>query len=231
MVVLIALLTPASIVAASSQPTYNVTIQATVSETIHTAQSCNWNLDETRHLIIQNAAPLRLTAAQLGKAKNGLFALVVKETRSAQLTLFPLGPNETLGPACRQPSSQACGTLTYKVPAIGTGVGFLPRTDKFTFYYTYIGPDPYQGGCGEGVVTTATSSGGKEKAWIDGFPQGTAELPTVTASAHKLQASKAFAVSGSTTYQSPPNLCGTPPCAVEDVHSVFEWRVTLVPAR
>jgi hypothetical protein len=219
-----ALIVPASTVAAPQTPRFTVTIRATIRETITSGENCT--LSVTRRVSVRNSAPLTLTATQLEKAQNGLFALEATESRSASL---PAIPNT---PACSPaPPAAVCGTVTYTIPRIGTAVGFLGQNpvlgsqgrSRFAFYYTYIGRDPYSGRCGD----RGQASG---RGWVDEFPQGLApqdSFPVVSPA--KLHAGKAFAVHGSQTYQSPPNDCGTPPCAIYDVRSVFSWQVTLDP--
>ena len=215
---------PASTIAAPQTPRFNVTIRATIAETITSGDTCT--LSVNRHVSIRNSAPLTLTSTQLEQATNGLFALEATESRSASL---PAIPNTA---ACSPPPPVAvCGTVTYTIPPIGTGVGFEGHNpvlgpkgrNRFAFFYTYIGRDPYSGRCGDRARATGRS-------WVDEFPQGLApqdSFPVVSPA--KLHAGKAFSVHGSQTYQSPPKDCGTPPCAIYDVRSVFSWQVTLVP--
>jgi hypothetical protein len=205
-----ALAVPAA-TAAPPKPAFHVTIHATLDGAYDYATQSDCTTHETRHVVVRNAKPLTLTAYQLGDAKNFFFDLTATETRS--VTAVPSGCTSATS------ASSACGTVTYTIPSIGTGVGFTNRTStKFNFFYTRIGSDPYAGKCGPGVEPTP---GSKVPSWIDNFPPGGLPRTHPTVDRAKLTAHKRFVVQWSED--------GESQAGTYHQQVAISWQVTLVP--
>jgi hypothetical protein len=211
-----ALVVPAATAAPPAQPAFHITIRATVDEGVTSpfGSGCTENL--TRHVEIENAKPLTLTAKQLGNAANYLFELVATETRTDTYTSGCSNRGET----------STCGTVSYKIGSIGTGVGFLNRkTDQFLVFYTRLSTDPYQGRCGVRFWGVSETPGSTGKVWGDSFPpQFARHAPWGTAvDRARLTAHKRFVVQWSAAGQVALDSYGT----VDDQRG--SWQVTLVP--
>jgi hypothetical protein len=214
-----ALAVPAATAGTPKPPAFHVTIQATMDEVRNFIDvGCTERV--TRHLDIKNAAPVTLTASQLGHAKSNLFALVATETRSIAFSLS--GPH-ACDNAPNGAQSGACGTVTYTIDSAGTGVGFLnSRTDEFGFGYTRIGTDPYLGKCG--LIE------GRGSASQDHYPASGVGVVanSVVVNRNKLTAHKRFVVtySGSGQWSDGTQANGSPQPLSQVTVS---WQVTLVP--
>lgn len=210
-------------------PAFRVTIHGTMGEhdlyALAGDASCPWSArgDATRQLEIRNAAPLTMTAAQLGDARNGVFELLVTETRTASHSDAEfLCPGA--GPDVSDPTT-TCGTVTYKVGSIGTGVGFSnSRSSTFWLFYTRISTDLYAGGCASHVWGIAPTPGSSGKVWIDGFPPDPDHIHNgTTIDRSRLLAHKKFTVSWRDSTQTGPDAYG-------DVETQSaSWQVTLDP--
>jgi hypothetical protein len=204
-----ALAVPAA-TAAPPKPAFHVTIHALLDAQHDYATQSGCTTHEVRHVVVQNAKPLTLTAYKLGDAKNFFFDLVATEARS--VTPVPTG-------CAGAPDASACGTVTYTIPSIGTGVGFTNRTStNFNFFYTRIGSDPYAGKCGPGVEPTP---GSKVPSWIDNFPPGGLPRTHPTVDRAQLTAHKRFVVQWSEA--------GEVQNGNEHEQLAASWQVTLVP--
>jgi len=209
----------ASTSTAPQTPRFKVTIGATMDFTYNTypLMGPGCGEQEARHVVIRNAKPLTLTATQLGKAQNGLFDLDATETKT-------LAFRETPG-KCEwvfTPHVSTCGTISYTINSIGTGLGFLNRTsDQFTFFYTQIGPDPYRQGCeADGVAHPPANT-------TDDYPPGKypgepgEDGSHVSVDRAKLTAGKPFVVHWSYSgvwYQG-------------SLHEAASWKITLIPVK
>jgi len=212
----LALAVPAATAAPPPPTAFHVTIQATLdiqADYPRAGGSCSEHL--SRHVEVRNAKPLTLTATQLGKAKNDLFELVATETRA-----------DTYTAGCDEGGTSTCGTVSYKIGSVGTGVGFLNRaTDRFVFFYTRISTDPYQGQCGAHLWGAEEAPGSTGKVWIDNFPPTTLGRPQgATVARDHLTANRRFVVNWSAT----DHVALGSPLPVQADRSV-SWQVTLVP--
>ncbi|HET8893869.1 MAG TPA: hypothetical protein VFM96_07225 [Gaiellaceae bacterium] len=144
-VVVIAALTSAAAVHAATpkqDPAYRVSITGSLTETdtVNASSSGCAPAEAMRTISFHNAAPLVQRASQLAYARNGVFELQATEHRSVTL-----GYGQGL--QCND-DDVGCGTVTYTIGSVGTGVGVLNgKEGRFTLFFTSIKPDPFGGKC------------------------------------------------------------------------------------